>query len=43
MILDIERFEQTALSREPFEYLVVPEFVNPEAQKSDQRRLPEDI
>ncbi|MBV9490079.1 MAG: 2OG-Fe(II) oxygenase [Verrucomicrobia bacterium] len=30
--LDLERFEQTALKREPFEYLVVPEFVKPEAR-----------
>jgi SM-20-related protein len=34
MTLDLERFEQTALIREPFEYLVLPEFVNPGAQKA---------
>jgi SM-20-related protein len=30
--LDLERFEQTPLSREPFEYLVVPEFVKPDVR-----------
>ena len=32
--LDLERFEQTPLSREPFEYLVVPEFVRPEVREA---------
>jgi SM-20-related protein len=33
MTLDLERFEQTPLNREPFEYLVVPEFVEPQARE----------
>jgi SM-20-related protein len=31
MIFDLQRFENTPLTREPFEYLVVPQFVKPEA------------
>src|SRR5208283_3448132 len=34
MTLDLERFEQTSLNREPFEYLVVPEFVKPEVREA---------
>ena len=30
--LDLERFEQMPLSREPFEYMVVPEFVKPDVR-----------
>ena len=30
MTLDLEGFEQTPLNREPFEYLVVREFVKPQ-------------
>jgi len=30
--LDLERFERTPLKGEPFEYLVVPEFVKPEVR-----------
>lgn len=30
MTLDIERFDETALTHEPFEFLIVPEFVRPE-------------
>jgi SM-20-related protein len=32
--LDLERFDQTPLVREPFEYLVVPEFVKPEVREA---------
>jgi len=32
MTLDIERFEQAPLVREPFEYLIVPEFVKSQAR-----------
>jgi SM-20-related protein len=34
MTLDLERFEQMPLVREPFEYLVVPEFVKPQTQET---------
>src|SRR6476620_5876948 len=34
MTLDLQRFEQTPLNREPFEYLVVPEFVKPEVREA---------
>ena len=34
MTLDLERFEQTPLVREPFEYLVVPEFVKPQGREA---------
>jgi hypothetical protein len=34
MTLDLERFENTPLTREPFESLVVPEFVKPQARKT---------
>ena len=34
MTLDLERFEQTLLNREPFEYLVVPEFVKPQEREA---------
>ncbi len=34
MTLDLERFEQTPLNREPFEYLVVPEFVKPQVREA---------
>ena len=34
MTLDLERFEQTPLVREPFEYLVVPEFVKPPVREA---------
>jgi SM-20-related protein len=33
MTLDLERFEQTPLNKEPFEYLVVPEFVKSQARE----------
>jgi SM-20-related protein len=32
--LDLERFEQTTLSREPFEHLIVPEFVKPDVREA---------
>jgi len=34
MTLDLERFEQAPLVREPFEYLIVPEFVKAQARHS---------
>ena len=34
MTLDLQRFEQTPLNREPFEYLVVPEFVKPQVREA---------
>jgi SM-20-related protein len=33
MTLDLERFEQTPLVQQPFEYLIVPEFVKPQARE----------
>jgi SM-20-related protein len=33
MTLDLQRFEQTPLNREPFEYLVVPEFIKPQERE----------
>jgi SM-20-related protein len=32
MMIDLDRFESTPLTREPFEFLVVPEFVTAEAR-----------
>jgi hypothetical protein len=32
MLIDLDRFRATPLCREPFEYLIVPEFVRPEAR-----------
>ena len=32
--LDLERFEKAPLCREPFEHLVVPEFVKPEVREA---------
>jgi len=34
MMIDLDRFESTPLTREPFEFLVVPEFVKADARKA---------
>ncbi len=40
-MLDLERFRTTPLSREPFEFLVVPEFVKAEARAAIDKDYPE--
>ena len=40
MTLDLERFEQTPLNREQFEYLVVPEFVKPQVREAISNDYP---
>jgi len=40
-LLDLQAFRDTPLTREPFEYLIVPNFVKPEALESVQRDFPE--
>jgi len=40
-MLDLERFHGTPLIREPFEFLVVPEFVRPEARFAVNNDYPE--
>jgi hypothetical protein len=40
MTLDLERFEKTLLTGEPFEYLVVPQFVKPEALEAINKDYP---
>ena len=40
-MLDLERFRTTPLSREPFEFLVVPEFVRVEARAAIDKDYPE--
>jgi len=40
-MLDLERFRTTPLSREPFEFLVVPEFVRVEGRAAIDRDYPE--
>jgi SM-20-related protein len=40
-MLDLERFRATPLTREPFEFLVVPEFVKPEARSAIDKDYPE--
>jgi SM-20-related protein len=40
-MLDLERFRTTPLTREPFEFLVVPEFVKPEARAGIDKDYPE--
>src|SRR5437867_10625188 len=40
-MLDLERFSRTPLMREPFECLVVPEFVRPEARLAVNNDYPE--
>jgi hypothetical protein len=39
-MLDLERFRTTPLTREPFEFLVVPEFVKVEARPLHRSGLP---
>jgi len=40
-MLDLERVRATPLTREPFEFLVVPEFVKPEARSAIDKDYPE--
>ena len=40
-MLDLERFRTTPLTREPFDFLVVPEFVRPEARGAIDQDYPE--
>jgi SM-20-related protein len=40
-MLDLERFRNTPLTREPFEFLIVPEFVKPEARPAIDKDYPE--
>ena len=40
-MLDLERFRETALAREPFEFLIVPEFVRPDARSAIHNDYPE--
>src|SRR5207247_3868856 len=40
-MLDLERFRTTPLTREPFEFLIVPEFVKAEARSAIDRDYPE--
>jgi len=40
-MLDLERFRTTPLTREPFEFLVVPEFVRTEARAAIDKDYPE--
>jgi SM-20-related protein len=40
-MLDLERFQNTPLTREPFEFLIVPEFVKAEARPAIDKDYPE--
>jgi hypothetical protein len=40
-MLDLERFRNTPLTREPFEFLIVPEFVKAEARAAVDKDYPE--
>jgi SM-20-related protein len=40
-ILDLERFRNTRLTREPFEFLIVPEFVKADARLAIEKDYPE--
>ena len=40
-MLNLERFRTTPLTREPFEFLIVPEFVKPEARQAIDKDYPE--
>jgi SM-20-related protein len=40
MTLDLERFEETPLTQEPFEYVVVPEFVKPQEREAISNDFP---
>jgi hypothetical protein len=39
-VIDLDRFRQTALEREPFDYLVVPDFIRPEARLALRHAFP---
>jgi hypothetical protein len=39
-MLDLERFRATPLTREPFEFLIVPEFVKAEARSAIHNDYP---
>src|SRR6266496_5610948 len=39
--LDLERFRTTPLTREPFDFLIVPEFVRAEARAAIDKDYPE--
>jgi SM-20-related protein len=40
-MLDLERFRNTPLTREPFEFLIVPEFVKAEARTAIEKDYPD--
>lgn len=40
-MLDLERFRNTPLTNEPFEFLIVPEFVKPEARHAIDKDYPD--
>ena len=40
-MLDLERFRATPLTREPFEFLIVPEFVKADARAAIHNDYPE--
>jgi hypothetical protein len=40
-MLDLERFRATPLTREPFEFLIVPEFVKADARSAIHNHYPE--
>jgi SM-20-related protein len=40
-MLDLEKFRTTPLTREPFEFLIVPEFVKPQARQAIDKDYPE--
>ena len=40
-MLDLERFRATPLTREPFEFLIVPEFVKADARSAIHDDYPE--
>jgi hypothetical protein len=40
-MLDVERFRNTPLTREPFEFLIVPEFVKAEARPAIEKDYPD--
>jgi hypothetical protein len=40
-MLDLERFRNTPLTREPFEFLIVPEFVKADARTAIEKDYPE--
>jgi SM-20-related protein len=40
-MLDLERFRATPLTHEPFEFLIVPEFVKPDARLAINNDYPE--